>query len=181
MQIIIPQIIGLLAVTIFLLSYQQKKRKHIILFNIISRCLYILQYILLGAFAGAILDILGAISSVIASKKHTEFIKKHTVLVLISVNACIVTVGATIAIINQSWIDLFSIAGVLLHTSAFWINSEKIIRRVSLLGSPFWFIYNFLSRAYGSAIGDILTMCSIVTAMIRHRNSDNASDKNQTA
>jgi len=34
-------------------------------------------------------------------------------------------------------------------------------------------VYNLLSRAYGSAIGDILTMCSIIIAMIRHRNSDN--------
>ena len=175
MQDIIPQIIGLLAVATFLLSYQQKKRNNIILFNVISRCLYILQYVLLGAFAGAALDILGAVSSVIASKKHTEFIKKHTALVLLLINACIVTVGATIAIINQSWIDLFSIAGVLLHTSAFWISSEKIIRRVSLLGSPFWFAYNFLSRAYGSAIGDILTMCSIIIAMIRYKNSEKSS------
>ncbi|MBE6607026.1 MAG: YgjV family protein [Ruminococcaceae bacterium] len=175
MKIIIPQIIGLLAVTTFLLSYQQKKRKNIILFNVISRCLYILQYVLLGAFAGAILDILGAVSSVIAGKKHTEFIKKHTVLVLMLINVCIVIIGSAIAIINQSWIDLFSIAGVLLHTSAFWISREKTIRLVSLLGSPFWFIYNFLSQAYGSAIGDILTMCSIIIAMIRYKNAEKSS------
>ena len=70
-----------------------------------------------------------------------------------------------------------SLTGVLLHTSAFWINSEKIIRRISLLGSPFWFIYNFFSRAYGSAVGDILTMCSIIIAMIRHRNEESTQEK----
>lgn len=75
-------------------------------------------------------------------------------------------------------LDLLPIAGVLLHTSAFWINSEKIIRRVSLLGSPFWFVDNFLSRAYGSAIGDILTICSILIAMLRHKNSDTEKEKN---
>ncbi|MBR5501079.1 MAG: YgjV family protein [Clostridia bacterium] len=169
----IPQIIGLLAVSMFLLSYQQKKRKQIILFNTLSRCLYILQYVLLGAFAGAVLDILGAISSVIASQKHTSFIKKHTKAVLICVNVCIILAGGGIAFYNKSWIDLFSLTGVLLHTSAFWINNEKVIRRVSLLGSPFWFVYNLLSRAYGSAIGDMLTIGSIIIAMIRHRNTDN--------
>ncbi len=167
---IIPQIIGLLAVATFLLSYQQKKRSNIIILNVISRCLYILQYLLLGAFAGAVLDILGALSSVIAGKKHTPLIKKHTAAILIAVNTCIIFAGAGIALANQSWLDLFSLAGVLLHTSAFWISDEKIIRRVSLLGSPFWFVYNFLSRAYGSAIGDILTICSILIAMFRHRN-----------
>ncbi len=175
---IISQIIGLIAVAIFLLSYQQKKRKNIIILNTISRCLYILQYILLGAFSGAVLDILGAFSSVIAGKKHTEFIKKHTTTLLIIVNITIVISGGIIALINRNPLDLLPIVGVLLHTSAFWINNEKNIRRVSLLGSPFWFVYNFLSEAYGSAIGDVLSMLSIVIAMIKYRNIGNEAEKN---
>ncbi len=172
---IIPQIIGLLAVATFLLSYQQKKRKNIILFNVISRCLYILQYLLLGAFSGAVLDILGAVASVVAGKKHTKWIKKHLTLVIVLINGVIVAAGLTIAIVNQNWLDLFSLAGVLLHTGAFWLSSEKIIRRISLAGSPFWFVYNFLSRAYGSALGDLLTMGSILLAMYRHREKKGAN------
>lgn len=170
MNPIIPQILGLLAVTTFLLSYQQKKRKNIIVWNVISRILYILQYLLLGAFSGAVLDVLGTLSSVLAEKKQTTFIKRHTVAVLVFINVVIVIAGLCIAYINKSFLDIFPIIGVLLHTSAFWITNEKIIRRVSLLGSPFWFIYNFLSRAYGSAVGDILTMVSIIIAMIKYRN-----------
>ena len=166
---LIPQIIGLLAVATFLLSYQQKKRKYIILLNVISRCLYILQYLLLGAFAGAVLDILGALASVVAGKKHTGFIKKHLLLTILLMDGLIIGAGITIALINKSWLDLFSLVGVLLHTGAFWMNSEKIIRRISLAGSPFWFVYNLLSRAYGSALGDLLTMASILLAMYRHR------------
>jgi len=162
---LIPQIIGLAAVATFLLSYQQKKRKNIIIFNTISRCLYILQYLLLGAYSGAVLDVLGAISSVIAGKKHTRFIKRHTKAVFIAINLVIIFSGVAIALINKSLLDLLPILGVLLHTSAFWITSERTIRRVSLLGSPFWLVYNFVSRAYGSAIGDVLTMSTIVTAI----------------
>lgn len=172
MHLIVAQIIGLLAVTSFLLSYQQKKRKSIIIWNVASRILYITQYILLGAFSGAILDVLGALSSVIAEKKHTPFIKKHTSAIFLSVNLIIIAIGLSIAIINKSFLDIFPIIGVLLHTSAFWISSEKIIRRVSLLGSPFWFIYNFLSKAYGSSVGDVLTMISIIIAMIKYKNQD---------
>lgn len=172
MNPIIPQIVGLLAVAVFLLSYQQKKRKHIIITNAISRSLYILQYILLGAFSGAVLDILGLISSVIAEKKDLPFFKKHLKLIFFTVNIMIIASGTAIAVINKSFLDIFPIIGVLLHTSAFWITNEKKIRIVSLLGSPFWFVYNFLSRAYGSSIGDILTMVSIVIAMIKYRKSE---------
>lgn len=166
---IVPQIIGILAVISFLLSYQQKKRRNIILLNTVSRVLYILQYLLLGAYAGAVLDVLGAVSSLLAARKHKGFIARHTKAVLFSMNAVIVLAGLAICILNRNPLDLLPIAGVLLHTSAFWISDERIIRRVSLLGSPFWLVYNFASRAYGSAVGDLLTMVSIVTAMIKYR------------
>lgn len=165
----VAQILGLLAVVAFLLSYQQKKRSHIILLNLTCRCLYILQYLLLGAFAGAALDILGAISAALAGKKHLPSVKKHTKAILIATNVCLVLAGGTIAVLNKSWIDLFSILGVTLHTSALWLNDEQQIRYVSLAGSPFWCAYNVLSRAYGSAIGDFLSICSISLAIIRYR------------
>jgi len=171
MDKIIPQILGLLAVATFLLSYQQKKRKNIIIWNVISRTLYIVQYIMLGAFSGALLDILGAVSSVLAEKKDTSFIKKHTKAVFLAVCGVIIATGLGISILNKSVLDIFPLIGVLLHTSAFWITSEKIIRIVSLAGSPFWFVYNLLSKAYGSAAGDILTMASIITAMIRFKDT----------
>lgn len=172
MHVWIPQIIGLLAVATFLLSYQLKTRSNIIACNVTSRCLYILQYLLLGAYAGAVLDILGAISSVLAGKKHTHFMRKHIKIILPAVTTVMVAAGVSIAVLNRSYLDLFSLVGVLLHTSAFWMERERGIRIVSLLGSPFWFVYNFLSRAYGSAVGDLLTMGSIVIAMVRYRKTD---------
>ena len=57
--------------------------------------------------------------------------------------------------------------GVIFHTIALWIDDEKRIRQVSLLGSPFWFVYNFVSGAYGSCIGDILSIVSLITAKLR--------------
>ncbi|MBE6597192.1 MAG: YgjV family protein [Ruminococcaceae bacterium] len=166
---IIPQIFGILAVATFLLSYQQKKRKNIILLNVTSRALYIIQYFLLGAFSGAVLDILGAIASVIAEKKDKPFLKKHLKAVIIAVNAVIIVTGL---LLYENVYSLLPIAGVLLHTGAFWLSDERIIRRISLAGSPFWFVYNFKSRAYGSAVGDILTMASIVIAMIKYRKKE---------
>lgn len=181
MHPIIPQIIGLFAVASFLLSYQLKARKNIIICNVLSRCLYILQYFMLGAIAGAVLDILGAFSSVVAERKSQPFIKKHIRLIFISVNSVIAAVGIAICIINQSPLDLLPIVGVLLHTGAFWISSEKIIRRISLAGSPFWLAYNLASRAYGSALGDLFTMISILIAMAKYRKSNAplAYDKNE--
>ena len=161
----IAQVVGIVAVVIFLLSYQQKKRKNIILWNATSRILYIVQYILLGAFEGAALDVLGTVSSVAAQNKDKKIIKKHLAIWVTAMNLFIIAIGLTL---YENVFSLFPIAGVVLHTSAFWISNERTIRIVSFLGSPFWLVYNLVSRAYGSVIGDVLSMVSIATAMYRY-------------
>ena len=158
-------IVGITAVAIYLLGYQQKTRKRIIIFNATSRALYILQYLLLSAFEGAVLDIAGIISSVLAQKKDAPFIKKHLKMYIIGVNLLIVIMGL---LTYKNVYSLLPICGVLLHTSAFWITDEKRIRLVSLLGCPFWLVYNLVSGAYGSVIGDALSVLSLVIAIYRY-------------
>ena len=162
---IIAFFVGIAAVIIYFLGYQQKTRKKIIVFNAASRVLYILQYILLSAFEGAVLDVAGIISSVLAQKKDNPVIKKHLNLFIVCVNLFIVLMGFTT---YKNIYSLLPVAGVILHTSAFWITDEKRIRQVSLLGCPFWLAYNFISGAYGSVIGDALSIVSILIAMYRY-------------
>lgn len=162
---IMAQIVGILAVTTFLLSYQLKKRKNIIFVNSISSFLYVLQYMLLGAFEGAAIDILAAISSVTAHNKDKKFIDKHMKMIVAILNLLILTAGL---VLYKNIFSLFPIVGAILQTSAFWITSEKRIRQVSFLGTPFWLIYNLVCQAYGSAIGSALSMISIGLAIYRY-------------
>lgn len=164
-MIIAAQAVGIIAVVVFLLSYQQKSRKGIIILNAASRILYIVQYIMLGAFAGAVLDVLGTLSSFLAQNKDKGFVGKHKKVCFIAVNLLMIAAGLAT---YKNFFTLFSIAGVLLHTIAFWINDEKTIRRISFIGSPCWLVYNVTSKAYGSAVGDILSMVSILVAMLRY-------------
>lgn len=157
--------VGVAAVAVFVLSYQQKTRRGIVLCNAISRGLYVAQYLLLGAFEGAVLDILGILASVLAQRKDTPFIKKHLKSVVIGVNLLIVIAGL---LLYKNVFSLLPMFGVLLHTGAFWLSDERRIRAVSFLGSPFWLVYNLVTHAYGSAVGDLLTMGSIGLAIYRY-------------
>ena len=173
-------ITGVVAVIFYLAGYLQKKRKNIILLNVTSRILYIVQYILLSAFEGAALDISGVIASVVAGKKDSYFLKKHLKLFIIGVNLLIIGAGC---LVYENIFSILPVIGVLLHTGAFFMDDEKKIRIVSFLGSPFWFAYNFISGAYGSCVGDLLSMVSIAISMIRFdiRPKFSKGDKNDTA
>ncbi len=157
--------VGALAVILFLLSYQLKTRRQIVACNIGSRILYVLQYILLFAFEGAVLDVTAMAASLVAQKKEASFIKKHLKAVIIAVNICVIAIGL---LLYKNIFSLLPIAGVLFETGAFWLTKEKHIRIASLLGAPFWFIYNIVNSAYGSAVGNVLTVLSLLIAIVRY-------------
>lgn len=160
--------VGFVALAVFLLGYLQKKRSNILLLNLISRVLYIVQYIMLGAFSGAVLDVAGAFATILAQRKESPFIKKRLKLFVIFVNVIMVGAGIYVMLAAKDIFGFLPILGVVFHVNAFWMDDEKKIRRMSIVGSPFWFAYNFLSGAYFSCVGDALSILSLGISMYRY-------------
>lgn len=161
----IATIVGLLAVVMFVLSYQLKSRRGIIAMNAGSRILYVLQYILLGAFEGALLDITAFLVSLLCAKSQSGFIKRHFTLTVVLANLAIVAVGLSV---YQNVFSLLPIFGVIFETLALWLKDERRIRIFSLLGAPFWLAYNLICLAYASAVGNVFTIVSILVAIVRY-------------
>ena len=156
---------GLFAVVFFLLSYLQKKRTNIVILNFTSRVLYVAQYLILGAFEGAVLDVLGAISAFLAQKNEVKFINKHKKIIFVITNLTIIAAGI---LLYENIFSLFPLVGILLQSGALWFKREKYIRIVSMIGCPFWFTYNFVSGAYGSCVGDLLAFVFLLIAFVRY-------------
>lgn len=157
------QIIGVIAVATYILSYQFKKRKNILFVNAISSVLYVLQYIMLGAFEGAAVDVLSTISTFAAQNKNK--LKKFSLIVFIIINLSFMVSGI---VLYKNVFSLFPVLGAMLQTGAFWLKNERNIRIVSFLGTPFWLVYNFICGAYGPTFGTVLSIISIGTAIIRY-------------
>ena len=81
-----------------------------------------------------------------------------------AVNGFILLLGA---LVWQDWLSWIPIAGVLLETNAMWFTEEKHIRILSFTSLPFWLVYNISCQAYGSALGNVLAMISICSAIAR--------------
>ncbi len=169
MLLIVSQIIGFGAVGLYLLSYQLKKRSHIVWATCISNALYVLQYILLGAFSGAVMDFMSTVSSFLAAKKNEPIFRKHARWLAWSNMTVITVVGLISAFAKREWIELLPIAGALLQTGGLWCDDEQTIRKFGLCSAPFWLVYNFISQAYGAALGSVIAIISISIAMIRYR------------
>ncbi len=172
MLLIISQIIGLAAVGLYLLSYQLKKRKHIVWVTCASNALYVLQYLLLGAFSGAVMDFMSTVSSFLAAKKNEPSLKRHSKWLVWANLLTITAVGLVSALIKGEWLELLPIAGALFQTGGLWCDDEQTIRKFGLCSAPFWLVYNFISQAYGASLGSVIAIVSIIIAMIRYRKKD---------
>lgn len=169
MPLIIAQIIGFVAVGLYLLSFQLKKRAHIVWTTFFSNTFYVLQYLLLGAFSGAIMDILSTAASFLAAKKHAPRFKKHARLIAALSVLVIAAIGLCTAIIRHSLIELIPTFGAAFSTISLWCDNEQTLRKFGLCSAPFWLVYNFISKAYGPTLGSLLAMISIIVSLIRYR------------
>ena len=158
-------ITGLCAVIFCLLCYQFRNRKAIVTCNVISRVLYVLQYLLLFAFEGAAMDLSAIPASMLAARKHSPFVSKHKAILWLFGNIAVILIGL---LFWENIVSLLPILGVLLEINALWLTREKNIRLMSLASVPFWLSYTLLCGAYGSAIGNVLMVVSILTALYRH-------------
>lgn len=174
MILIISQIIGVMAVALYLLSYQLKKRKQIVWTTCISNALYVLQYLLLGAFSGAVMDFLSTVCSFFAGEKNAPWFKRYAKWIALLNFALITVVGLLLAVVQRDWIELLPIAGALFQTGGLWFEDEQTIRKFGLASAPCWLVYNFISQAYGAALGSVLAICSIIVAMVRYRKKEHA-------
>lgn len=169
MLTVASQIIGFAAVGLYLLSYQLKKRKHIVWFTCISNALYVLQYILLGAFSGAVMDVMSTVSSFFAAKKTDKPFNRFPRILAWSNMIIIAVVGLVSAYLQREWIELLPIAGALFQTGGLWCDNEQTIRKLGLCSAPFWLVYNYISHAYGPALGSLIAIISIIVSLIRYR------------
>lgn len=156
---------GICAVCYCLLCYQFRNRKAIIACNVLSRFLYVLQYLLLFAFEGAAMDLSAIPASMLAARKHTPFVAKHKAFLWMASNVLVLVIGV---IFWENRFSVLPILGVLFEINALWMTREKHIRLVSLASVPFWMSYNILCGAWGSVIGNGLMIVSIGTALYRH-------------
>ena len=167
-------IFGLSAVALYLLCFQLKSVKKIIACKLLSSILYVLQYLLLFAFVGAAMDAAAVFTSAIAYKKDTKFVRKYKIPLILITNAAIIAVGI---LLYQNIFSLLPIAGVIFESAANWMKNEKRLRIVSLFAVPCWLVYNVVSKAYGSAVGSVLALISILTALIRYSDLEKSNRK----
>ena len=170
---IIAQTIGIIAMALNILSFQQKVQRNIIIMQFFGASLFAVNMFMIGATVGGFLNLLGAFRAIVFANKQKfradKIIWVHffNVMYLVSYILTFAVFGKERTLINFI-IEFLPIIGMVASGIGFYLSEAKTVRKLGLVSSPSWLVYNICNMAVGGIICEILAMFSIVIGMIRH-------------
>ena len=170
---IIAQAIGIIAMSLNIISYQQKEQRKIIVMQLFGAALFAVNMFMIGATVGGILNAVGAARAVVYSNKKRFRADKliwvfmFGILYLTSYALTFTVFGKEPTVTNII-VEFLPLIGMFATGIGFYLTDAKSVRRMGLISSPSWLIYNIFNFAIGGIICEILAIFSIIIGMIRH-------------
>ena len=169
---IIAQVIGIFAMVFNLLSYQQKTRNKAIIFQLFGTTLFTVNFLMLGAMVGGLLNLVGAVRAIIfinKEKLRADHIAWQIGFVIVYFASYILTFtvfGKEPTPFNFI-IEFLPLIGMIATTISYRFTDAKAIRRFGLISSPAWLVYNIANMAVGAILCEVLSLGSIIIGIIR--------------
>lgn len=155
---LVGQLLGLVGVFLLVLMFQVNNRQGMLRIQILLCLVWSAHYMAMGAFTGSGLIFLGALRSYAFDK-----FRQHEGVFIVFVVAFAIATLVT----WKDWTSIMALIGMLLATVAMWQENPRHIRLISLTIVPFWLTYNILNGTYFGATADLITLTSLVVAIVR--------------
>lgn len=161
MEFIIAQIVGVIGAGLAMIAAQMKEKKKYLIIYAISYAFFVVNMILLKAYAGAINCVILTILTIIA----TKYEEKKFPVWLASIFGIIVLVGNIITYNN-----IFSLLPAIASYIYLFIllcKNMKVVRKSTVVLRLLWAIYDFIVKAYTTFALDVFSFISSIIAIYR--------------
>lgn len=158
---IISQILTLILYGFLGISYLQKNRNKVLIFNIIVDILHIIAMCLLKGYSGAAMGLVSLYRDIFlliyARKKNS---KKIDIFILITSIVLIITLSL---ITYDGIFSMLSILATLITTFAIWQKNVKYYKLLGIISSLLWMLYNvFIFSVVGIVLESIVFIFSTI-------------------
>lgn len=170
---IIAQIIGIFGMASNILSYQFKNKLKILIFQMCGAAFFSINFFLLGAIAGAVVNIINVALSLVFMYKD----KTHAYHIAWSIGFSVLYVSAYVLSFLVFGVEptaknliteFFPLIGAITTVISYRIKNASAIRKIGLIRSPAWLTYDILTFSIGGILCEIFTLISIITAILRY-------------
>ncbi len=163
--------IGFIASLLVIFSFQIKKSSTFALVQFIGCLMFALQYFLLGAIPGAIVNIVGCSMRFVGMLRIKKGRLKGEGKHFLASPYLWLFVAASFAIGILTYENIFSLmpaVSIAVFSCLIWKDDPKTLRVVNtLFCSPLWLIYNISCLSYAGVVTETFNIISAIVSYIR--------------
>lgn len=171
---ILGQIVSIIAVALFAISYQVKQQKHIIIIQTFGTLCWCASYYLIGAMSGFAINIVTIVRNI-----SMLFIKPRTTLSYISTAILVVAMGTTAALSWEGPTTIIIAVSLILNTVFFSFGDPQLLRKSVIFTSSGFLAYNIILMLSGGIISETMSIISSIIGVIRFRKLNSAVEKHK--
>lgn len=168
----VAQIFGIVGMIFNLIVFQQKTQKGVLICQFFAATTFAINYLMLGAFVGGILNLIGAIRAcVFYFKDKTK--ANSLIWLIIFIIAFAASYPLTFLVFGTDptpknfIIEVLPVVAMVIITVSLRLGSAKAVRFLGLFSSPMWLVYNIFSGSIGAICSEILNLISMIVGIIR--------------
>lgn len=175
---IIAQVVGFFGMAMNFLSFVQKSKVRLILCQLVGTFFWTVHFLLLGINAGSLsigflINLINIVRNVVfafGNKFRADNIA-WTVGLIVAYAALypltFTVFGKEPTPINLI-VELLPVIGVSVSTVSFRMLTAKGVRRLGLIASPMWLVYDAFSGSIGGVVSEVLNLTSIILGTLRY-------------
>lgn len=154
------QICGLAALAIKIVSFRGKSYRRLLRRQVVSSAVNAAQYLFLGAWAGAIKSLMGAIRNLV----FTRYSKQRPPVfwpALFSVAMTVFTVA-----VYQGPISLLPLLTFVAYTLGIWSQDTRWVRVTEIFGCLLFIVYNICVGAYAGLLATLAELTGVIVVSV---------------
>ncbi len=169
---IFVQVLGFLGLSLNIIALQFNKHWKIVLLRTVGSALFVVQYILLGAYTGAAMDGIGLVRNLL----FIWLISKKRPTGIYIVVFCLITIGIGVYT-WESWLSILAIIAKLVSTIGYGIKSPHVIRLLNIPSNSCWIAYNVIHFSLAGVVDACLGIVSAIIGEIRYKDKNKKTNK----
>ena len=164
MKELLIQAIGFIGVALFILSYQFRSNKKLLLCQITGSSMFIIQFAVMGAYGGCLNLIIALIRNLLIMNRDRISIARGWTL-------CWMLLSASLTVTVYTWegaLSLLPFFAIIGSTIGYWTDNPQKLRLSNLAcASPCWLVYDIIIGSWGGVVNELVTTISALVSIYR--------------
>ncbi len=165
---LIAQVLGIGGLLASVFSFQSNTHKGIMRLQMIAGSFFTVNLFMLGAYTGALLNLVAVVRSIFLYHKEKPWAKKNFKVALGVFCVVFMVIAVSGAALWEGAVALIPGVAMVINTFSFAASRPKIVRATILISSPFWLIYDFINHSVGGYVNETLVIISAIVGLLRY-------------